>query len=203
MPADPTSTGDDVSHEGRGTFNPAVKENALRIEREQTLAILNAAVDAIITIDRKGIIVSTNPATERIFGYAESELIGQNVSILMPSPHREAHDGYIARYWETGEAHIAGSGREVTAQRKDGSIFPADLAVSEVDHLGFFTGIIRDISFRKQAEDRARREHEFSESLIDTAQSIILVLDCDGRVVRFNSVFERNLRRVARRCRGL
>jgi PAS domain S-box-containing protein len=162
----------------------------LRMEKERTLAILKAAADAIVTIDRAGIIISINPATERIFGYAESELLGQNVSILMPPPYREQHDAYLEQYQKTGEAHIIDSGREVTGQRKDGSTFPADLAVSEVDHLGFYTGIIRDISLRKQVEEQARREHEFVESLIETTQNIILVLDCEGRVVRYNSVFE-------------
>jgi len=175
----------------RGVTGKSPQNDALYEQVERTRAILNAAVDAIITIDTRGNIVASNPATERIFGYSRQELLGRNVSMLMPSPYREEHDSYLARYQKTGEAHIIGIGREVTGQRKDGSTFPADLAVSEVDHLGFFTGIVRDISVRKEIQERARREHEFAERLIETTQNIILVIDCDGRIVRYNSVFEK------------
>ncbi|MEZ6060424.1 MAG: PAS domain S-box protein [Planctomycetaceae bacterium] len=135
-------------------------------DREQRLrAVLNAAADAIVTIDSRGTIRNLNPATERMFGYAQDELIGENVSILMPPPYCDEHDGYIARYLETGKAGIIGIGREVPGRRKDGSTFPADLVVSEVDHLGLFTGIIRDISERRAlqrevlaaADDEQRR----------------------------------------------
>src|SRR4029077_579399 len=84
-----------------------------------------------ITIDEDGIIRTANPASERIFGYPAAELIGRDVSILMPEPDRSAHDGYIARYLRTGEARIIGIGREVTGQRRDGSLFPLDLAIGE------------------------------------------------------------------------
>lgn len=127
-------------------------EHAKYVSDEQTRAILNAAVDAIITIDHQGIINVVNPATQRMFGYAADELIGRNVNILMPSPYHEEHDEYIAHYLATGEARIIGVGREVVGRRKDGSTFPVELAVSRVDHLKLFTGIIRDISRRKQLE---------------------------------------------------
>ncbi|MFT5467034.1 MAG: PAS domain S-box-containing protein [Verrucomicrobiales bacterium] len=178
-------------------------EQARRDGEERTRAILNAAVDAIITIDRKGIIAGVNPATERIFGYSTQQLLGQNVSVLMPSPFREEHDGYLARYHETGEARIIGIGREVIGRRLDGSTFPADLAVSEVDHLGFYTGIIRDITVRATAREAFRREHEFSESLIETVQSIILVLDAQGRIIRFNRAFEQLSGRTLNEVKGL
>ena len=80
------------------------------------------------------------------------ELIGQNVKILMPPPYRDEHDGYIERYLQTGEARIIGIGREAVGRRKDGSTFPVDLAVSEVENLGLFTGIIRNISERKELQ---------------------------------------------------
>lgn len=122
-------------------------------ESEQRLkAILDTAVDAIINIDRTGKIIAANPAVERMFGYTVDELVGQNVSLLMPSPYREEHDDYIARYFETRQPRIIGLGRELLAQHKDGKVFPIDLAVSEVDHLEVFTGIIRDISHRKALE---------------------------------------------------
>ena len=100
-------------------------EQELRASEERLEAILNTAVDAIITIDHDGIIQSVNPATERMFGYTAAEMIGQNVKMLMPSPYREEHnDRYMARYLQTGEKHIIGISREVEARRKDGSIFP-------------------------------------------------------------------------------
>jgi PAS domain S-box-containing protein len=147
-------------------------EKALR-EREDCLrAILNTAVDAIITIDQRGIINSVNPSTERMFGYTQNELIGQNVKILMPPPYRDEHDGYIERYQQTGEARIIGIGREVAGKRKDGSTFPADLAVSEIDHLGLFTAIVRDISQRKRLEKHvldiaSEEQRRFAQELHD------------------------------------
>lgn len=115
-------------------------------------ATLNATVDSIITIDHAGIIYDVNPATEEMFGFKADEMIGKNVSILMPSPYQEQHDGYLANYHETGEAHIIGIGREVRAQRKDGTIFPIDLSVSEVEPLDLFVGVVRDISDRRRLE---------------------------------------------------
>jgi len=120
--------------------------------RARMRAILDTAVDAIISIDGRGLIQSINPATERIFGYTTADLIGQNVKILMPPPYHQEHDGYLARYKQTGEKRIIGIGREVQARRKDGTVFAIDLAVSEVEPGILFTGIIRDISERKIAE---------------------------------------------------
>jgi PAS domain S-box-containing protein len=115
-------------------------------------AILDTAADAIITIGHDGIIQSVNPATERMFGYTAAEMVGQNVAMLMNSPYREAHDSYIARYLQTREKHIIGICREIEARRKDGSVFPTDLTVSEIPHLKLFTGIHRDLTQRKQLE---------------------------------------------------
>lgn len=129
---------------------------SLRKSHDLIQAILTTAIDAIITIDARGIIQAVNPATERIFGYAEAELLGQNVSMLMPSPYRDEHDRYIARYVQTGEARVIGKGREIIARRKDGTNFPADIAINRVDGHGLFTGVVRDISDRKQAETRVR-----------------------------------------------
>jgi PAS domain S-box-containing protein len=122
-------------------------------DRQQRLqAILNAAVDAIIVIGHDGIIQAVNPATEKIFGYAATEMVGQNVNMLMASPFHEEHDRYLANYLRTGVKKIIGIGREVIARRDDGSTFPVDLAVSEVAELKLFLGIIRDITERKQLE---------------------------------------------------
>lgn len=125
---------------------------ALLDSRERLRAILNAASDAIITINHQGIIQSINAATERMSGYSAHELVGHNVSLLVPEPYHLYHDGYLARYLRTKEPRVIGIGREVQLRRKDGSLMPADLAISEVEHLGLFTGILRDISQRKQLE---------------------------------------------------
>lgn len=124
----------------------------LRATEDRTRAILETAADAIITIDARGIISAVNGATERMFGYSADELIGHNVRILMPLPYREEHDAYLSRFASTGEPHVIGQGREALGRRKNGSTFPVDLAVSQVDHLGFFVGIIRDASERKELE---------------------------------------------------
>jgi len=119
-------------------------------------AILETAVDAIITIDQRGTMMSFNKAASRIFDYQPSDVLGKNVNMLMPSPFREMHDVYLGRYLKTGKAHIIGIGREVIGQRRDRSTFPMDLAVSEVKVDGaatrMFVGIIRDISERKYLE---------------------------------------------------
>jgi PAS domain S-box-containing protein len=127
-------------------------ERALRDREERLRAILNTVEDSIITIDQRGVIQAVNPATERMFGYATAKMIGQSVNILLPPPYREEHDGYLARYLRTGEKHVVGTRREVEAQRKDGSIFPAELAVSEIEHLKLFTGIHHEVTRRRQLE---------------------------------------------------
>jgi PAS domain S-box-containing protein len=150
---------------------------AARYTEEQTSAarwqaLLTAAVDGIVSIDERGLIQTFNPAAERMFGYAAEEVIGRNVSVLMPSPYREEHDSYIARYLATGERHIIGIGREIVAQRRDGSVFPVELSVAEarVDGQRLFVGIIRDITQRKQAEAELRRSHEELQRLVTELQ---------------------------------
>jgi two-component system, LuxR family, sensor kinase FixL len=127
---------------------------ALRDAEAKAQAILETTVDGIITIDEFGRIISFNSAAERIFLYTADEVIGQNVRVLMPEPYKEEHDGYIRSYRESGRRAIIGIGREVTGLRKDGTTFPMDLAVSEVNLSGrrIFTGIIRDITVRRQLE---------------------------------------------------
>ncbi|MGQ4808053.1 Adaptive-response sensory-kinase SasA [Candidatus Entotheonellaceae bacterium PAL068K] len=129
-------------------------------EREARLrAILDTTVDGIITIDKRGIVESFNLAAERIFGYAAADVVGHNISMLMPSPYREEHDGYLAHYLRTGEKKIIGIGREVVAQRQDGILFPIKIAISEV---GFkdqrlFTGIVHDLSEHQRVEQELQR----------------------------------------------
>jgi two-component system, LuxR family, sensor kinase FixL len=135
--------------------------DALHDSEARLRAILDTAVDAFITINERGLIESFNPAAERLFGYAAAEVVGRNVRLLMPEPYAGEHDGYLRRYLATGERRIIGIGREVVARRKDGSVFPIDLAVGEtvVGSRRAFTGVIRDISERKRAEEALRESN--------------------------------------------
>lgn len=129
-------------------------QQALRDGEARVRAIVNTLVDGIITIDDRGRIESVNPAAERLFGYTATELIGQNVNVLMPEPYHGEHDEYLANYLRTGTGKIIGGGREVVGRRKDGSIFPMDLAVSELNVTGrrMFTGVVRDITDRRRLQ---------------------------------------------------
>jgi two-component system, LuxR family, sensor kinase FixL len=106
----------------------------------------------MVVIDERGIIQSFSATAQRMFGFTADEVCGRNVSMLMPSPYRESHDNYIARYLATGERRIIGLGRVVTGQRKDGSTFPLELAVGEVRTKGhrLFTGFVRDLTERQR-----------------------------------------------------
>src|SRR5262249_10530954 len=119
-------------------------------------SILNTVPDAMIAIDEDGIMQSFSPAAERLFGYSAAEMVGKNVEMLMPSPYREHHEGYIEQHLRTGRRRIIGSGRVVVGERKDGSTFAMDLAVWEMrsSDRHFFTGFIRDITQRQQSEAR-------------------------------------------------
>jgi two-component system, LuxR family, sensor kinase FixL len=119
-------------------------------------AILASVPDAMIVIDTQGTVSSFSTAAERLFGYKAPEVVGKNVKILMPAPYREQHDGYLDRYRQTGERRIIGIGRVVVGQRKDGSTFPIELAVAEVQSGArrFFTGFIRDLTERQQTQLR-------------------------------------------------
>ena len=125
---------------------------------EQALlgSILATVPDALIVIDVRGQIVSFSAAAQRMFQYAESDVLGENISMLMPSPDRERHDGYIDHYLKTGERRIIGIGRLTSARRRDGSTFPIELSVGEVQDEGrpLFTGFIRDLTESQQAERR-------------------------------------------------
>jgi len=133
-------------------------------EREQQFrSILETVPDAMIVIDAEGVIQSFSSAAERVFGYTAAEIRGQNVSRLMPSPYREAHDGYLDRYRRTGERRIIGIGRVVVAQRKDGTTFPMELSVGEAKPgaRGLFTGFVRDLSEKQHFEMRLHElQHE-------------------------------------------
>ena len=123
-------------------------------------AIIDTAIDGIITIDERGIIDTVNPAAAKLFGYAKEELVGKNISMLMPEPYHSAHDQYLADYHRGGQGKIIGIGREVIGLRKNGNTFPFRLAVGEVKLKGdsrLYTGIIHDLSQQKGQEEQLRR----------------------------------------------
>ena len=135
-------------------------EERLRASEARWRAVVESAVDAIIVIDAKGHIEAFNPAAERLFGYSEQDAVGRNVSMLMPSPYHEEHDGYLERYLATGVHKIIGLGREVTGRRRDGTTFPLHLSVGEAVLAGErkFTGILHDLSVRVAIETRLREQ---------------------------------------------
>ena len=153
-----------------------LRENEARLR-----AIVETAVDGIITINEHGIIDTFNSAAERLFGYRAAEVIGRNVSLLMPAPYRAQHDGYLARYLTTGEKKIIGLGREVLGLRKDGSTFPMELAVAEmrIGERRMFTGMVRDISERKRVEERQARLVQELESANEELKNFAYVVSHD------------------------
>ena len=133
-------------------------QQALRESEQRWRAVVASAVDAVVVIDGKGLIESFNSSAELLFGYSESEIAGVNVSVLMPSPYRDEHDGYLERYQSTNEPRIIGIGREVTGRHRDGTTFPIHLAVGEMRVGGMrkFTGIIHDLRPRVRIEEQLR-----------------------------------------------
>lgn len=141
----------------RNARGAAAESTRATMAREAHLqSILDSVPDAMVVIDISGIIQSFSAAAERLFGYSSAEVIGKNVKILMPSPYREQHDGYLERYLRTGERRIIGIGRVVVGERNDGSTFPMELAVGEMisGQERFFTGFIRDLTERQKSESR-------------------------------------------------
>jgi two-component system sensor kinase FixL len=138
----------------RDITEPKSTEQALREGAARLRAVVDTAVDGVILINARGMVLMFNPACEKLFGYATDAVIGQNVKMLMPEPYRHEHDRYIGNYHDTRKPKIIGSGREVVGRRKDGSTFPMDLSVGEARQEGesIFVGIIRDLSSRKRAE---------------------------------------------------
>ncbi len=154
-----------------------------RRDRENDLlrAVIATAVDGILVIDRQGLVKLFNPAAERLFGYSAAEVLDRNVRMLMPEPYHGQHDGYLKSYRETGQKRIIGTGREVKGRRKDGSVFPMELAVGEISarEEWAFVGIIRDVSAQK------RRAQELA-AVIETAVDGIVIVDRMGVIKVFN-----------------
>lgn len=140
----------------RARQHAAAVNAALQARESHLQSILDTVPDAMIVIDEQGAMRSFSQAAERLFGWSSGEAIGRNVSVLMPSPHREAHDRYMQRYYDTGERRIIGIGRVVVGERRDGSTFPMELAVGEMrlPEGRFFTGFVRDLTERQETEAR-------------------------------------------------
>jgi len=160
---------------------------------ERLDAILNTTVDGIIAIDARGTIEAFNRGAQVLFGYPESEVIGRNVSMLMPAPHHEEHDKYLERYLTTGDAKIIGVGREVMGRRRDGTVFPIHLSVGEMLIGGQrkFTGMLHDLTKRARLQDQLGASEARWRAIIDSAVDGIVTIDAHGRVESFNPAAER------------
>lgn len=164
------------------------------MERAKLLsAIIENAIDGIITIDDKGIIEHVNPAALKLFGFEIKELVGKNVSALMPQPDKERHDGYIKNYDNTGQKRIIGIGREVIGQRRDGSTFPFRLGVSEVKFSDrkIYTGFIHDLSKHKEDEARIKSyTEELEDKIRDRTRDLVkLVAELESAKEHVNALF--------------
>lgn len=165
------------------TTELARSNDALGRKEQESRAVVEHMQGAVFTIDVHGLIRAANPAAERIFGYGADALLGHNLSMLMPEPQRSAHDGSLERYLRTGERHIIGLGREVRGLHRDGRAIELDLAVSEYEVHGerFFTGILRDIGARKQAEKELRQAKEAAERATAAKSSFLATMSHELR----------------------
>ncbi len=156
-------------------------------------AIIENTVEGIISIDYRGRIRSFNRACEKIFGFRAEEVIGENIKILMPAPYHDEHDGYLKSYRDTGERKIIGIGREVEGKRKDGSVFPIGLSVSEVKvgDTVFYSGIVRDITEAKQAREALFEEKERLRLTLESIGDAVITTDAQGVVEYINPIAEK------------
>ncbi|HVX67884.1 MAG TPA: PAS domain S-box protein [Bryobacteraceae bacterium] len=178
---------------GRDVTGRRAAEEALKASEALTRSVVYTAVDGIITADERGIVESFNPAAERLFGYAAEEVIGKSLSLLMPPVAAEEHQSQIQRYLETGVRNIIGIGRETMGRRKDGTVFPIELSVSEMLLPGrrLFTGIVHDITARKRNEAALRTTNAKLQAVIETSPLAVMTLDLAGNVLGWNPAAER------------
>lgn len=163
---------------------------------ETTRAILDTAINPIITIDAVGHVCSFNPAAEKLFGYDRSDVLGQNIKVIMPEPYHSEHDGYLSRYLREGEPHIIGKGREVVGRKKDGSTFPMHLSVGRMEAAGepMFVGIIVDITERKLAEAELLQHRDRLAEMVAIATSELKLAKEDAEAgARSKSAFLANM----------
>jgi len=197
----------DVTTQYRQIQKLRIEKEQHRLSRCRTQAILDCAADAIITINENGLIEEFNRSAEQMFGYKSSELLGRNINVLMPSPIREEHDGYLKNYLQTNKPSVIGTGREVLAQRKDGTTFPLFLSVSEVvmkeknttEKIRRFTGIMRDLTEEKRRESELKAARKDAERLsafgliLDRSLNEIYIFDAETfRFVHVNKGAQEN-----------
>jgi PAS domain S-box-containing protein len=168
-------------------------EAALKESEARYRAVVDTAVDPIVVIDERGVIQSFNRASEKLFSYSAAEIIGQNVSALMPDPYRKEHVSYLERYRISGERRILGAGREIEGLRRDGSVFPLHLSVAEwwTEDQRFFTGIMRDLTAQKRQEGAMREAAELQAAILDALPEHVALLDADGTIVAVNEAWRR------------
>lgn len=162
------------------------------METSRAFSIVNTAADPIITITDEGIVEQFNAAAERVFGYSQSEILGRNVNMLMPSSYREAHDGHLNRYTSTGTTHVIGKNREVIGMRKSGELFPIQISVNEVFNESnekkstrCLTGTIRDLTEQKKHVESLRLQS----AALESAANAIVISDRNGRIIWTNHAF--------------
>ena len=175
---------------GRDVTELQLTRDALIASERRSCTVLETAVNAIITMNDDRIIETVNQSATRIFGYTKEEMIGHNIRMLMPEPYKRQHDGYVKNYLETNVKKIIGIGREVVGQRKDGTIFPIDLSVGEAqlpDGHRVFTGIIRDLTDRKQLEEKIlhiseEEQHRIGQDIHDDLCQQLAAIGCLAKV---------------------
>lgn len=175
---------------GRDVTELQLTREALVSSEKRSSAVLETAVNAIITISEQRVIETVNSATERLFGYTRDEMVGQNIKMLMPQPYKDKHDSYVQNYLKTGVKKIIGIGREAVGQRKDGTVFPMDLSVGEAvlpEGRRVFTGIIRDLSDRKQLEEKIlqiseEEQHRIGQDIHDDLCQQLAAIGCLAKV---------------------
>lgn len=169
----------------------------LRIREEATRSstVMNTVLDGVLTINSSGLIETINPAGLQLFGYSKGEVVGRNVKMLMPSPYHEGHDGYLKNYLKTGDRKVIGIGRQVSAKRKDGTVFPMDLSVNEMNFNGnrMFVGTIRDTSEAVAAAQALRESNALQSAVLASTAFMIIAADTDGKIVIFNEAAENAL----------
>ncbi|MDD1624495.1 MAG: PAS domain S-box protein [Methylococcaceae bacterium] len=164
----------------------ALSEAKQRGERLQ--GVVDSVMDGLIAIDKKGSITLFSHSSEQIFGYPADEVMGRNVNMLMPEPYHSAHDQYLQNYLNNGERRIIGIGREVQGLRKDGTLFPMDLSITEMftaDEQGFI-GLVRDITQRKQMDEQLHDSESMKKAMLESSLDAIITIDMHGNICEFN-----------------
>lgn len=171
------------------------KTSEIANARNGLQAVLDTVVDGVVQISKDGRILGFNPSAERIFGYAADEVIGKNVNVLMPEPYHSQHDGYIHNFLSTGKKRIIGMGRTVSAMRKDGSIFPMELGVNQIQQDGdiAFVGSIRDITDRVAAEEALKQEEQNFRQTMQLAPIPAVAISPEGKLIRANNALQQLL----------